>query len=229
MTKIKQNKIIGFLINTQIMSYKFDMVLATDAEGGIGNKGQLPWPHDPDDMKRFAQITMGGVVIMGRKTYESLPANKRPLARRINIVLSSSSFIETKDVNVCKSFQEALDLAWSKHKDRRVFVIGGARVFQAAFDHPALNIVHWTLFHKKFECDTYFTTVFCRFYRIISTQITGNADCITAQALTAKHTPSASEAPIPQPTPPLCPAASCVRSRDLPAEPQLCQYIRSSD
>lgn len=139
----------------------FDIVLATDANGGIGNKGGLPWPHDPEDMKRFAQITKGGVVIMGRKTYESLPPSRRPLPGRVNIVLSST---QIKEAIVCKTLDEALQLAWSEHKDKKVFVIGGVRVFEEGIEHPALHMVHWTLFHHLFPCDTYFTKVFCKFW-----------------------------------------------------------------
>lgn len=170
----------------------FDLVLATDAVGGIGWQGQLPWPHNKEDMKRFAKLTKGGVVIMGRKTYESLPANRRPLPDRFNIVISSSLSLSCE--NVCPDFASALKVAYAQ-KDKPIFVIGGARVFKEAIDHPDLNKVYWTLFKETFTCDVYFSTIFCRFWRILSKETGEDADVMILQALTSRHIPSANASP----------------------------------
>lgn len=66
---------------------KIIAILAMDEVCGIGKNGALPW-HIPEDMKHFRDLTMGKVVIMGSRTYESLPAQFRPLPGRTNLVLS---------------------------------------------------------------------------------------------------------------------------------------------
>lgn len=71
----------------------------------IGNKGQLPW-YLPEDLQNFKRLTTGGVVIMGRKTYESIG---KPLPNRRNIVLSSQE-LEFPGIDVSHSIQEMLDM-----------------------------------------------------------------------------------------------------------------------
>lgn len=66
---------------------KITAVFAMDEMCGIGKNGTLPW-HIPEDMKHFRDLTMGKVVIMGSRTYESLPVQFRPLPGRTNLVLS---------------------------------------------------------------------------------------------------------------------------------------------
>ena len=63
------------------------LILACDLNGGIGYKNKLPW-YIPLDLKRFKNLTQNGVVVMGRKTWESLP--KKPLPKRVNVVVSKT-------------------------------------------------------------------------------------------------------------------------------------------
>jgi len=92
----------------------------------IGRRNKLPW-YMPDDLKRFKQITTGNVVIMGKKTFESI---KKPLPDRENIVLSSS--MEARDdVKVCRTIDECIDYAnlIAKEKNCEIFVIGGSKIY----------------------------------------------------------------------------------------------------
>lgn len=111
----------------------------------IGNKGKIPW-YIPQDLARFRNITMGCPVIMGRKTYDSLPDNLRPLPHRKNIVISKSpSEIQKRDNLVCfDSFDAALGHTMY---DSKVYVAGGAEIYSQALhlaDRLEITHVHLT-------------------------------------------------------------------------------------
>jgi dihydrofolate reductase len=112
----------------------------------IGCRGGLPW-HIPEDLKRFAQLTRGGVVVMGRKTFESLPDGARPLPNRKNIVLSSSSkFAVNCDVSIASSWDDVQQL--SIHEERPIWIIGGGGVFAQStswWRELHLTLVHQTI------------------------------------------------------------------------------------
>lgn len=102
------------------------VVAARSTNGVIGRSGALPW-RLPTDLRRFRQLTMGGVVLMGRKTFESLPASVRPLPGRRNLVLTSDRAYYPDGVEIHRCFRSALDATGSN-----CFVIGGERVFHIA-------------------------------------------------------------------------------------------------
>ena len=107
-------------------------VVAVARNGAIGRKGGLPW-RISSDLKRFKQITMGKPVIMGRKTWESLP--KRPLVGRTNIVLSRDGSFEPRGAVVCEEFGEAVSIGREQAEEdgaAEVCVIGGASLFALA-------------------------------------------------------------------------------------------------
>jgi dihydrofolate reductase len=103
-----------------------NIVVAYDKEFAIGKDGQVPW-HLRSDLEHFKEITVGGTVIMGRKTYESLPSAYRPLRDRQNIVLSLSMAAES-GFQVARSLEEAYALA----EREEIHVIGGAQVYREA-------------------------------------------------------------------------------------------------
>ena len=95
------------------------------ADGGvIGADGALPW-HLPEDLKLFRTLTWGSTVVMGRKTWESLPAAFRPLPGRENVVLSRAPGFEAEGAAVAHSVAEVLEATTD------AWVIGGAGVFAA--------------------------------------------------------------------------------------------------
>ena len=122
------------------------IVVAVAANGVIGNKGGIPW-HIPADLKRFKQLTLGETVVMGRKTWESLPI--KPLPDRQNIVVSSQDLDLPKGVLLAKSYQQALNLAAND-----VFVIGGSRLYREALDCGA-ETVHMTKVYGHYDGDTH--------------------------------------------------------------------------
>ncbi len=110
----------------------------------IGKNGKLPW-HIPEDLARFKQLTTGHTVIMGRRTFDSLD---NPLPNRINIVITS------KVINGVKSYP-SLDFALQALKnEKRVFAIGGGRVFADAL--PYADELRLTLVDREVDGDTYF-------------------------------------------------------------------------
>ncbi|MBA4010338.1 MAG: dihydrofolate reductase [Phenylobacterium sp.] len=106
--------------------------IARDRNGVIGKDGALPW-RLKTDLANFRAVTMGKPVIMGRKTWESLP--KKPLPGRTNIVLTRDGSFEAKGAVVCDNFSEAVSIAREQAAEDGVdefCVIGGASLFELA-------------------------------------------------------------------------------------------------
>eukprot|EP00545_Synedropsis_sp_CCMP1620_P002745 CAMPEP_0119005530 /NCGR_PEP_ID=MMETSP1176-20130426/1774_1 /TAXON_ID=265551 /ORGANISM="Synedropsis recta cf, Strain CCMP1620" /LENGTH=483 /DNA_ID=CAMNT_0006957349 /DNA_START=97 /DNA_END=1548 /DNA_ORIENTATION=+ len=124
------------------------VVAATAETRGIGYKGQLPWRLSAD-MSHFKRVTSGdgnNAVIMGRKTWDSIPSKFRPLPGRTNVVLTRSGGTDYPDnVIVASSLQDALrQLDEGTAPAEKVFVIGGAQVYQEAIDSGLVNRVVYT-------------------------------------------------------------------------------------
>jgi dihydrofolate reductase len=119
----------------------------------IGKNGVMPW-HLPEDLAHFKRTTLGHPVIMGRKTWESLPPRFRPLPGRMNIVISrSSDFLagqETSALRAATSLDEALAMA-CEHSE--VWVIGGAQIYAQAL--PLASQVVVTHIDASFEGDAF--------------------------------------------------------------------------
>lgn len=108
-------------------------IVAMDERRLIGASGALPW-YVPEDLAHFRQLTMGHVVVMGRKTWESLPAKFRPLPGRTNIVVTRhpEQLVLPEGVFVAGSPDEALRLARDVAAEgQRVWIIGGAEIYRA--------------------------------------------------------------------------------------------------
>nr|AEI30189.1 dihydrofolate reductase [uncultured bacterium] len=111
--------------------------VARDREGVIGKDGTLPWRLS-DDLKRFKALTLGKPVIMGRKTWDSLPT--KPLPGRINIVLTRDGSFEPKGALPCETFSEAVQIAREQAAEDGVeefCVIGGQALFELALPKAA--------------------------------------------------------------------------------------------
>ncbi len=144
----------------------FTLVVAVDKNFGIGKNNTIPWKL-PSDLKHFSKITSKtedpakrNVVIMGRKTWESLPPYHRPLRNRCNVVLSRNPDIKLPDaVLLFSSIQEALDKV-SKFKDvESIFIIGGGKVFEEAINRPDCQEIYLTVIEQTFDCDAFFPKI----------------------------------------------------------------------
>jgi dihydrofolate reductase len=127
------------------MSARVSLVLAMADNGVIGAQGALPW-RIADDMRRFKALTMGKPIVMGRKTWDSLP--KKPLPGRTNIVVTRDTAWHADGAVVVHS----LDAALARDAEE-IAIIGGAEIYKAAL--PRANIVHLTQVHATFEGDAH--------------------------------------------------------------------------
>lgn len=103
------------------------LIWAQDKNGGIGTDGNLPW-HISEDLKNFKKITLNSTIIMGRKTWDSLPV--KPLPNRINIVFSKSL---QRNAITCNSFEQCIEKL-NKKNIRKIFIIGGRSIYKMFFN-----------------------------------------------------------------------------------------------
>ena len=132
-------------------NYDFRAILAMDGNCCIGKDDGLPWHHEPQDMKRFRDLTTGHAVLMGKKTWDSLPEDYRPLPNRTNIVLTNNP----KDVVGLGNNNFAIpSVEMLKHyvaTGTKLFLIGGANMYDQFIQYA--RIVHLTHFNHVFDGD----------------------------------------------------------------------------
>lgn len=128
---------------------KLGLIYARAANGVIGKGGVMPW-HLPQDMAHFKQVTMGSPVIMGRKTWDSVPPRFRPLPGRRNIVVTRQAAWSEAGAERAASLPEALALCAD---DPQVWVIGGGEIYAQAL--PLAHVVEVTEIERDFEGDVY--------------------------------------------------------------------------
>ncbi|MGV8852938.1 MAG: dihydrofolate reductase [Rhodoglobus sp.] len=134
------------------MSVPVGLIWAQSHGGIIGNEGTMPW-HLPEDLGHFKQLTLGSPVIMGRKTWESLPERFRPLPGRRNIVVTRQQGWSDAGAEVAHSVVAAIDLASaSGEPGHKVWVIGGAEIYAQALAHA--DTLELTEIRETFVGDT---------------------------------------------------------------------------
>ncbi|MGE0351377.1 dihydrofolate reductase [Hydrogenophaga sp.] len=130
-------------------SPRIHLIYARAANGVIGKDNALPW-HLPEDMAHFKRLTMGCPVIMGRKTWDSLPAKFRPLPGRQNIVVTRNTAWQATGAQRAGSVLQAVALC---PPDSAVWVIGGAQIYAAAL--PLAQRAQVTEIDQRFEGDAF--------------------------------------------------------------------------
>lgn len=131
----------------------------------IGKNNDLLW-HIPEDAKHFKDITMGHPVIMGRRTWESIPEKFRPLPGRANIVVSRDGSYQAKDATVVTSLDAALAAAASTVGSDEIFIVGGGQLYTEAL--PRADRLYLTLIDDDAEGDTFFPEYEKEFAKVIS-------------------------------------------------------------
>lgn len=121
------------------------LVVAAAENGVIGKDGGLPW-RIADDLKRFKALTMGYPIVMGRKTWDSLP--RKPLPGRTNIVITRQKNWAAEGAVTAHSVEDAILKAGDADE---IFVIGGAEIYAAAM--PLATCIELTEVHREFEGD----------------------------------------------------------------------------
>lgn len=128
---------------------KVTLIAAVAENRVIGRAGTLPW-RLPDDLRRFKQRTAGHVVIMGRRTWESLDG---PLPDRPAIVISRRRDLDVGTATLAGGLDEALEIA-ADRGEQEVFILGGADIYALAL--PVADRLELTVVHAEIEGDTYF-------------------------------------------------------------------------
>ena len=128
---------------------QINLIMARAANGVIGKNNAMPW-HLPEDMARFKRLTQGWPVIMGRKTWDSLPAKFRPLPNRTNVVITRQLGWAEDGATVATSLPEALSLCAEAEE---VWVIGGAQIYAQA--EPLAQRIELTALAQNFDGDAF--------------------------------------------------------------------------
>ncbi len=124
------------------------IIAAIGKNSELGKNGTMPW-RISEDLKRFKKITSGNMVIMGRKTFNSI--NNKALPRRRNIVISSDESFYFPDIEIVHSIDEAIELT---KMEKEAFIIGGATIYKQFL--PFTHKMHLTCVHKEYDADTFF-------------------------------------------------------------------------
>jgi dihydrofolate reductase len=127
------------------------IIVAVAEDGGIGRGNDLLW-HLPEDLRRFRKLTMGKTVIMGKRTWESLP--RKPLPGRRNIVITDDPLDSFDGAEAAYSIEGAIDLCES---DNEAFVIGGGSIYRQFM--PFADRLYITHINKKAPADVYFPAI----------------------------------------------------------------------
>jgi len=138
-------------------------VVAVSRNGVIGREGGLPW-HISSDLKRFKEITMGKPVVMGRKTWESLP--RKPLPGRRNIVITRQAGFAPEGAEVAATPEEALRLCGDAPE---VAVIGGGEIYRLFW--PLVDRLYLTEVDLEVAGDTHFPEVSAAEWREIGREV----------------------------------------------------------
>lgn len=125
-------------------------ILACDDDWGIGKDGDLPWPHNPADLNWFKENTMGGVVVMGKTTWNSLP--KKPLPGRNNVIVTSEDRREAGPFHFM-TFETARGSLPQMNHLQNVWIIGGAQLVHGMID--LVDEIWLSRISGTYECDTF--------------------------------------------------------------------------
>lgn len=146
------------------MKKNWNLIACIGNNGELGKDGHMIW-NVPEDLKRFKELTSNGIVIMGRKTWESIPSKYKPLSNRINIVVSSNFEYKSDDINnsetnnyslyVINTKDKIIDVVERYKEYKNVWVIGGIEIYKMFEDkYDKLFITH--VCNNCLDADTYF-------------------------------------------------------------------------
>lgn len=137
------------------MKKMISLIVAYSQNRVIGNQNLIPW-HLPDDMKQFKNETKDHVVIMGRKTYESIPEKFRPLPKRFSIVLTNNPdyHIDHESARAFTDLEKALLFAEMVSDKDVIYIAGGEEIYRLFL--PIATYIHATEVYKEVDGDAYF-------------------------------------------------------------------------
>ena len=126
-------------------------IMAATAEGVIGKNGLLPW-HYPNELEYLRKTTLNHIIIMGRKTYDSIP--KQLLIKRRAIVLSKNTGLKLRDALVCNSLSKCMQYL-NNTKSCKIFMIGGGEIATLFLKNDLISSFLLTKILHPFDGDTY--------------------------------------------------------------------------
>tara|TARA_R110000737_G_scaffold109050_2_gene141948 strand:+ start:8723 stop:9229 length:507 start_codon:yes stop_codon:yes gene_type:complete len=133
---------------------KVALIVAMDLERGIGKNNDLMW-HLPADMKFFKETTVGHIVVMGRKNWDSIPLRYRPLSDRENVILTRNKTFNAEDAIVLHNLNEV----WEKYQneeEKTIFIIGGGEIYKQALESNLITEMYITHVNKSYDAETFF-------------------------------------------------------------------------
>jgi len=144
------------------------IIVAISENNAIGKENQLLW-RISDDLKRFKQLTTSHTIIMGRKTFESLPNGALP--NRRNVVISRNKAFKTQGAELVSSIEDALKLC-NKHEE--CFIIGGGEIYKQAIQFA--EKLYLTKVHAHFDADTFFPEIDINQWNVIKQEYFEGSD-----------------------------------------------------
>lgn len=142
----------------------FSLIVAVDSNYGIAKNGTIPW-NCPADLSHFRNMTVGHVVIMGRKTWDSIPDNHMPLSSRTNVVISSAGNLRIGRTAkypdlVFGNIEQCVDHFntnenLKKYKNNKLYVMGGESIYKQFFELNLISDVHITHINANYDCDQF--------------------------------------------------------------------------
>lgn len=146
------------------MKTKISIIVALAKNRAIGKNGDLIW-HLSNDLKHFKEVTSGHTVIMGYKTYASLPG-KKALPKRRNIIISSHLTEAPEGFEVANSILDAMKMVYNEEE---VFIIGGGMIYDQFL--PMADLLYLTKIDKDYEADTFFPIINYDRYNLIDLKV----------------------------------------------------------
>lgn len=137
------------------------IIVATAENNAIGKDNDLIW-YISDDLKRFKRLTTGHTILMGRKTYESLPNGALP--KRENVVITRDKDLQLPKCTMLNSIEEAIE-KYTNSKEE-IFVIGGGSIYEKLL--PFAQNIYLTKVHESFDADVFFPEIDENKWKVIS-------------------------------------------------------------
>ena len=147
------------------------IIVAVSEDLGIGRNNDLLW-HIPEDLKRFKNLTYGNTVVMGRRTWESLP--RKPLPGRTNIVITDIPGEHFEGAETAYSVDDALAKC---EKDKEIFIMGGGSIYRQFM--PLADRLYITHVHKKAPADIYFPEIDMNIWKVVEKEEFPASETIT--------------------------------------------------
>ena len=153
-----------------------NIIVAYCNGNGIGKNNALPW-YIPQDLKHFSKLTKGNnnnMVVMGRKTWDSLP--RKPLPKRFNAIVSNHLMIDNETTKTFKSLTEVVDFS-RQNGYETLWVIGGAEIYKMALALDIVDEIHVTEIEEKHDCDVFFSEISKDSFKIVLEREIGEKIC----------------------------------------------------